>query len=152
AVVMRLRGLERQHVRSKSSGLLLGEGIILVREQPRVQGVSNRGDPAMMKVVKNACFNPSPIMHRHGLCLPTRADERPACFQLYQSPPILFHAKSGRPHAALDRLRTTAISARSAGKDGLAGAADSLMRPYSMNAGSAAMNSASLSAGSEPST
>src|SRR5262249_41904657 len=151
AVVMRLRGLERQHVGSKSGGLLLGEGVILVREQPRVQGVSNRGDPAMMKVVKNARFNPCPIMNRHGLCLPTRADERPACLQLYQSQPILLHAKSGRPHAALDRLRTTAISVRSASKDGLAGAGDSLQRSYSMNAESAAMKSAILSAGSVPS-
>src|SRR5207248_3218505 len=39
---------------------------VIFGQQPRIQDALDFFDPGMVKVVEDACFNPLPIMDRHG--------------------------------------------------------------------------------------
>jgi hypothetical protein len=58
-----------QDIRSEAPGNLLGQGVIVGRQQAAVQGAGDLGNPVVVKSVKNARINTRPVVNRHGFFL-----------------------------------------------------------------------------------
>jgi hypothetical protein len=58
--------VQRQHVRNRAAGVLLGQCVVALGQQTFVKRVPNRADPDGMKIVEDAGFNKGPIMYGHG--------------------------------------------------------------------------------------
>ena len=58
--------MQRQQVRDRAAGVLLGEGVEAFRQQAAVEDLLKLRDPGDMKRMEDAGFNAPPVMHGHG--------------------------------------------------------------------------------------
>ena len=57
--------LQGQNVRPEARGLLLGQGVVVGRQQAGVERVADGRDPAVMERVEDARRHQRPVVHRH---------------------------------------------------------------------------------------
>ena len=83
-------GVQRQHVGNGLSRVLLGHGIVPLRQQTAVESCPDCRDPADMEIVKDARINAGPIVYGHG------------GFSCQECPDLLYHRSPNRPSAGPD--------------------------------------------------
>jgi hypothetical protein len=65
-MIARRSGLERQNIRPKMRGVLLGQRVMVWGKNPAIEQPLDLLDPGVMEVVEDAGINPRPVVSRHG--------------------------------------------------------------------------------------